>query len=174
MRPSPIQLRHVIYTKVAVAPTVSERDSPSAAIGFNFDGVNIHAKVGVASKPGQQENPRDFLIDLEITIDNAEGKAAPYNVDIGVIGVFNVLPGLPKEKRENLVTVNGASILYGAIREIVLSLTSRFASGALTLPGMNFEDAAPLAKNGAIRSTPSTQTAEQKPSPPRRTKKSSQ
>ena len=174
MRPSPIQLRHVIYTKVAVAPTVSERDSPGPAIGFNFDGVKIHAKVGVAGKPEQQEDPRDFLIDLEITIDNAEGKTVPYNVDIGVTGVFNVLPGLPKEKRVNLVAVNGASILYGAIREIVLSLTSRFASGALTLPGMNFEDIAQSSKNDDIHFTPSIQAVEQKTSTPRRAKKSSQ
>ncbi len=172
MRPSPIQLRHVIYTKVAVAPSVSEKNSVGKTIGFDFNGVNIRAKVGVAGKPGQEDDPRDFLIDLEITIDNAEGKTAPYNVDIGVIGVFNVLPGLPKEKRESLVTVNGASILYGAIREIVLSLTSRFASGVLTLPGMNFEDA--VTRNGAIHSTPSIQTAEQKPIAPRRAKKSRQ
>ena len=143
MRPSPIQLRHLIYNKVAVSPNHSEEESPGRAVGFDFDGVNIRAKVGIARKPGQERDPRDFLVNLEIRIDSKEGKAAPYDIDVGVVGVFEVLPSLAREKREDLVTVNGASILYGVIREAVLSLTSRFVGGALTLPGMNFEDDAP-------------------------------
>jgi len=99
--------------------------------------------VDAALKQDQQDDPRDFLITLNFGIDNKTGKKAPYDIEVGVIGVFNVLPSLPIEKREDLVTVNGASILYGVIREIVLSLTSRFAEGPLTLPGMNFEDTAP-------------------------------
>jgi hypothetical protein len=143
MRPSPIQLKHVIYTKVSVTPRAAETEASGQAVGFAFDGVGIRAKVGMARKGGQEKDPRDFLVNLEIEIDNKEGKAAPYDIGVGVVGVFDVLPSLPKEKREDLVAVNGASILYGIIREVVLSLTSRFAGGALTLPGMNFEDDAP-------------------------------
>ncbi len=116
---------------------------PQQAVGFDFEGVGIRANIGTARREGQQEDPRDFLVNLEIVVDNKEGKPAPYNIDVGVVGVFNVLPSLPKERREDLVTVNGASILYGVIREVVLLLTSRFSAGALTLPGMNFEDSAP-------------------------------
>jgi len=126
------------------------------AVGFNFEGVNIHAKVGTALKKGQEDDPRDFLVNLEIVIDNKEGKPSPYQVDVGVVGVFSVLPSLPKEKREDLLTVNGASILYGAIREMVLSLTSRFAGGALTLPGMNFEDDAPSSRTTKATAQPSS------------------
>ena len=143
MRPSPIQLKHVIYTKVSVTPYTAKNEQPEQAIGFDFEGVNIRSKVGIARKPGQENDPRDFLVDLEVEIDNRQGKATPYNIEVGVIGVFDVLPSLPRERREDLVAVNGASILYGIIREAVLSLTSRFASGALTLPGVNFEDNAP-------------------------------
>ncbi|MEI6302988.1 MAG: hypothetical protein WCR74_16215 [Betaproteobacteria bacterium] len=160
MRPSPLQLRHVIYTKVSVLPNAIDKKTEgklgsTSAVGFDFVGVSIRAKVGSALKAGQDDDPRDFLVDLDIVIDNKEGKPTPYGIDIGVVGVFNVLPSLPKEKRQDLVTVNGASILYGVIREIVLLLTSRFSSGALTLPGMNFEDSISAdATKKAVESAP--------------------
>lgn len=141
MRPSPIQLLHVIYRRIAVME--SRPNKKATVIGFDFQGVRLKAKVGSALKKGQEADPRDFVVDLELAIDNKDGKPTPYDLDIAVVGVFNVLPSLPIERREDLVTVNGASILYGAIRELVLGLTSRFSSGPMTLPGMNFEDHAP-------------------------------
>jgi len=163
MRPSPLQLQHVIYEKVSVLPHSGGRHSkgksaPQQAVRFDFEGVGIRANVGTAGREGQQEDPRDFLVNLEIIVDNKEGKPAPYDIDVGVVGVFNVLPSLPKERREDLVTVNGASILYGVIRELVLLLTSRFSAAPLTLPGMNFEDSAPSAQTQrSVKETPPSQ-----------------
>lgn len=160
MRPSPLQLRHVIYTKVSVLPNPTGKDAkgkdiPKRAVGFDFEGVSIRSKVRTARREGQDEDPRDFLVNLEVVIDNKDGKPAPYGIDVGVVGVFNVLPSLAKERREDLVAVNGASILYGVIREIVLLLTSRFSTGALTLPSMNFEDiASDNRTNRASEATP--------------------
>lgn len=156
MRPSPLQLQHVIYNKISVLPFAKEGERPPRAIGFDFEGVSIRAQISTGIKEGQGDDPRDFVVTLNVTLDNNEGKPAPYNVDVGVIGVFKVLPSLPKEKREDLVTVNGASILYGAIREIVLSLTSRFAAGGLTLPGMNFEDDVPSKQSSNTATRTST------------------
>ena len=151
MRPSPIQLLHVVYRRVAVNEyAAGDRNGESTAIGFDFQGVNIKAKVGCGLKRGQDKNPRDFLVELEVLIDNREGKPTPYNVEVGIIGIFKVLPPLPPERREDLVAVNGASILYGTIREIVLGLTSRFAAGPMTLPGMNFEDHAPSSAGDSL------------------------
>jgi preprotein translocase subunit SecB len=141
MRPSPIQLIHTVYRRIAVSE-VADSDIQSA-LGFDFQGVRIKAKLGGGPKKGQEQDPKDFLITLALTIENSEGKRTPYNVDVSVMGVFKVLPSLPKERREDLVTVNGASILYGAVREMVINLTSRFPAGALILPGMNFQDHAP-------------------------------
>lgn len=144
MRPSPLQLQRVLYRKVSVLPTPTpEGETAVKAAGFDFDQVSIRSAIGSGARAGQEEDPKDFLVNLEIGIDNKDGKPAPYCIDIEVAGVFHVLPSLPKEKRLDLVTVNGASILYGVIREIVSLLTSRFASGTLTLPGMNFEDSLP-------------------------------
>lgn len=150
MRPSPIQLRHVIYERVMVRPHAGEHAPDVRSVEFDFQGVNIRAVIGAGLKQGQESDPRDFIIRLAVVIDNKEGKKAPYDIDIGIAGMFNVLPSLPIERREDLVTVNGASILYGVIREIVLSLTSRFSKGSITLPGMNFEDNAPSRQSKQI------------------------
>jgi len=166
MRPSPIQLQHVLYEKVLVQPHGGEQAPAVKGIALDFNGVNIRSVIRTGLKAGQQEDPRDFLIRLSVTIDNKEGKKIPYDLDIGVLGVFNVLPSLPIERREDLVTVNGASILYGVIREMVLSLTSRFSPGALTLPGMNFEDNAPSKQkvaDGAAPSLPQASLAKRLP-----------
>lgn len=148
MRPSPIQLMHVVYTRVNVS--ASGLDISESVIGFDFQGVRIKANVRCGLKEGQEADPRDFLVTLGIVLENKEGKPTPYNIDVSLLGVFKVLPSLAPEKREDLVTVNGASILYGAIRETVLSLTSRFKPGPLTLPGMNFEDHAPSVRKQLI------------------------
>jgi preprotein translocase subunit SecB len=140
MRPSPIQLMHLVYKKVAVAENTDLMNKKPSGLGFDFEGVRLKANLGTGIKSGQENDPRDFLIDLEISIDNKEGKPTPYVLNVAVLGIFKVLPSLPLEKRQDLLTVNGASILYGVIREMVLSLTSRFPSGPLTLPGMNFQD----------------------------------
>lgn len=149
MRPSPLQLQRVIFNRVSILPHAAQERAISAA-GFDFDGVGIRSDIGVGQKQGQADDPRDFLVKLQVTIDNKEGKVAPYTIDVEVLGLFNVSGSLPKERREDLLTVNGASILYGAIREMVLSLTSRFAAGGLTLPGVNFEDDAPSVRGTKV------------------------
>ena len=144
MRPSPIQLKHVVYSKVLVEPFIVDgKEQEQPAVDFDFQGVNVRSKIGCGKKAGEEVDPRDFFVELEIEIDNKLGKQAPYSVAISVLGLFNVLPSLAAEKREDLIVVNGASILYGVIREMTLSLTSRFAAGPFTLPGMNFEEDAP-------------------------------
>lgn len=41
------------------------------------------------------------------------------------------------------MVVNGLSILYGAIRELCTTITSRMPHGAICLPGANFLDHRP-------------------------------
>lgn len=41
---------------------------------------------------------------------------------------------------EDLAAVNGTSLLWSAVREQVLSLTSRMPAGPVMLPTMNFYD----------------------------------
>ena len=167
MRPSPIQIKQVVYSKIIVEPNDAYESTPTSALNFDFLGVNLKSRIGHGLAKGQEADPKDFFIELEIGIDNKQGKATPYRIEIAVLGLFTVLPSLVIEKREDLVVINGASILYGIIREMTLSLTSRFASGPLTLPGINFEDHMPSQKKPKASSsepTPPVNTRAKSPS----------
>ena len=60
---------------------------------------------------------------------------------MALVGFFGCRDGFPSpEDEEQFVRVNGSSMLYGAAREIVRSLTSRGPWGELMLPGISFYD----------------------------------
>ncbi len=65
-------------------------------------------------------------------------KLSPYRGKVSIIGFFKVAKTWPAEKRQELVGVNGASVLYSAVREMVLIVTGRSSHGELMLPTMSF------------------------------------
>jgi preprotein translocase subunit SecB len=143
MKPSPLQVNRLIFTKVNIEPTFSpfEENSHSIdALNFDFDKVvfNVAIETGIAE--GQDENPLDYYVELKYSILNEAGKICPYKVDMAAAGIMKVSEKIPVAKRDNIVTVNGASILMGAIREMVSTITSRSALGLLMLPTVNFAD----------------------------------
>ena len=63
-----------------------------------------------------------------------------------MLGLFLVLNEYPQEKIERLVKVNGPSMLYGALREIVKAVTLRGPYGGIVLPSPSFYLPESLAK----------------------------
>lgn len=74
------------------------------------------------------------------------------------------MSGLPAEKQEVLLLVNGSSMLYSALREALLTMTFRCTNGPVMLPSVHFvqlekqytENQA--AKAGAMLSAPADTT----------------
>jgi preprotein translocase subunit SecB len=60
----------------------------------------------------------------------------------GIVRMHLTKPDGQAEERRVLALVNGASLLYGTVREMVSSITSRSAHGPLLLPSLNFQDLA--------------------------------
>lgn len=101
---------------------------------FDFDGVEVKVKVDVATNKEQGDSPSDFMVTVVLQVPNGEiGKKAPYTVDVNAIGWFSLAPGV-SDDREEIVRVNGASLLLGAVRELVCTITARSALGVMTLP----------------------------------------
>lgn len=143
MTPSPLQLKSYFFTKVLVELAKPFEDPESTdvkATDFNFNGVNIGTEIGVAVAEHQTDSPTDFMVELKISILNKDGASCPYKIDVAIIGIFDISEKIDKEKRENIVTVNGVSILFGCVREMVASITSRSMHGMLILPTANFTD----------------------------------
>ena len=89
-----------------------------------------------------QKDPTDYLVGLEVKIESArKGVRAIYEGKVEFLGQFQVSDSLPEEKRLRAVTVNGASILYGAVREMVANVTARGPHPMITLPSLSFLDA---------------------------------
>src|SRR5690606_5939790 len=124
MKPSPIQAKHIGFYSVEVSPR-KLNDGEDSGMGFDWNGVVIGAPV----KHHVVENDEDssVIVTLDIIVNNESGKAkCPYNIDISAWGVFFCIDkSIPWNDALDLIVVNGASMLYGSVRELLLNLTSR-------------------------------------------------
>lgn len=144
MQSSPLQLKKHIFRKVHIEPTEQVDEIATiedSSTNFDFEGVTFRVGLTSAFAEDQANDPSDFAVVCEIAIENTVGKRCPYTIDIELQGFFTIDPRFAKPReREDIVLVNGASILYGAIREMVLTITSRSIFGAMQLPTMDFRD----------------------------------
>jgi hypothetical protein len=167
MKPAPLQLLQLIFRKVSVE--VDERHAPEEPPNpftsiFVFDGVEITTECGIGDLDPDHERGRLYLVTLRVVIDNQakrqgpQRKYCPYLIDVEVRGVVVVPKGAEQlGPPDDLASVNGSSLLWSAVREQVLSVTSRMSAGPVMLPTMNFHDhktsskddtqATPAAKN---------------------------
>lgn len=150
MKPSPIQLLQLtfkrVYVEIDQAHAPAEPPNPMTAV-FVFDGVSITTQVGLAEVDLDHERGPMYLVSLQVLIDNKastdepDRKFSPYRIDIEAAGIILLPNGAEKlGSPHDLVTVNGASLLWSAIREQLLTLTSRMPAGPVMLPTVHFHD----------------------------------
>lgn len=165
MQPSSLQLIDHAFLHIDIRP----RTEPNL---FLHDGRNnrdrfIFNRTTISSQIDQSvgtDNPEDpftmVMVKLTIKLENEGENPPPYLCDIACVGYFGILKRVfPDEtKRIDTAVVNGASILYGMIREKVSDITSRSWYGTLTLPTANFADMAPSAQKARLESTPEVNT----------------
>ncbi len=146
MQLSPLQLMEYTFDGVSVTPVDGYEADPAFAPGLVFfpGKLAMSAKTGVALLD-EQEKFSDFGVKLTLRIGPKEGTQAPYNIQVSVHGTvrmhLNQAQG-QSEERQVRALVNGASLLYGAVREMVSTITSRSAHGPLLLPSLSFQDLA--------------------------------
>ena len=61
-------------------------------------------------------------------------------MDVEAVALLHISESLPAKRRDELAEVNGLAIVYGALREMIVGITSRMEYGTLVLPGVNFQD----------------------------------
>ena len=150
MKPSPIQLLQLTFKRIHIeidpehAP--DEPANPLTTV-FVFDGVGITTEIGLAEIDLEHERGPMYLVSLQLMVDNQpsdaepDRKFSPYRINMEVAGIVLLPKGAEKlGNPHDLVSVNGAGLLWSAIREQVLNLTSRMPAGPVMLPTVHFHD----------------------------------
>jgi hypothetical protein len=159
MKPSPIQLLQLMFKRVSVELDAKhlppEIPNPLHA-AFTFDGVSIQTEVGIGVAEHDPERGQVFFLELRVAVDNkpipetTDQKFAPYAIDVAAEGVVLIPKGAERlGPPEDLAAGNGASLLWSAVREQVLAITSRMRAGPAMLPTVHFHDL----KRGATKTT---------------------
>jgi|SRR5579859_1401621 len=87
------------------------------------------------------EDKRNWMLNVRVSLKRANENPIPYEGVIECVGIFKVSPQWPEDQIEKLVMVNGTSLVYGSIREMICSITARSAFNMLTLPSQSFLEA---------------------------------
>src|SRR5690606_29792616 len=130
-----LRMGRLIFTKVHVEVN-QHADLSRSAEEFEFNGHPVVTEIAAGIKKGQEDFPVDFLVKVRITIlhENDNTNPAPYDIDVEAQALFSLDPDFPPQteaetkqeriaKRDELVRINGGSIIIGAIREIVTQIT---------------------------------------------------
>lgn len=150
MTPSPVQILQLFFQKVNIefdaerAP--KELPNPLTNV-FTFDGVALSTEVAIYEADRNHERGQIFGVSLSLKIQNVvdteqpEQLFSPYLIDISADALILVRNGSDKfGPPETLALVNGASLIWSAIREQVLNNTSRMKAGPVMLPTVHFQD----------------------------------
>ena len=90
------------------------------------------------------EDPQSYRVKLVVSFGKVKKDHTPehYRGEVEMIGYFKIHPDYPSQHAETLIGVTAISVLYGAARELISSLTSRHPYGTLSIPSVSFIDEA--------------------------------
>lgn len=146
MQLSPLQLLEYTFYGVSVMPVDGYVADPEFSAGLVFfpGKLALSADTGLALLT-EEASYSDFGVRLTLRVGPKEDSLAPYQIEVSVRGVMRMhltqSIGQAEERRVRAL-VNGASLLYGVVREMVSNITSRSAHGQLLLPSLSFADLA--------------------------------
>lgn len=131
---SPLQLEHYFYERMQCAAepsiTIEEIEAWQAA---NLERFDLRVEAG-----NNPESDRQWQVRVDLSSNPDFPDTAPYDLHFTAIGIFHVDEDFKHDNLERLIRVNGASVLYSAMREFVALFTSRAPWGAVKLPTVNF------------------------------------
>ncbi|MDQ8196306.1 protein-export chaperone SecB [Coraliomargarita sp. SDUM461004] len=134
LKPSPLQLISQDTLEVAIKAS-------KAGDAFGSGNIAVDREVEQSA-----EDPNRWTVMLDVTLQAVEGEAAPpYTGHIKLLGFYKVHEDYRGDS-DRLIRITGASMLYGAAREMVSYITARSPNGMLTLPSISFYEEAPAKK----------------------------
>lgn len=131
MKPSILQLEEYYFTEARIS--LSPSFKPGKGIKLSAEQLDCQIKSSYV-----EEND-SYYIELLFNLEPAKHTKinVPYDISLCIAGKITVSPDYKGDK-EQIAVINGASLLYSAVREHLLYLTSRYPFGSITIPTVNF------------------------------------
>lgn len=124
---APIDLKSYFFPFVQVA----------ADPEFNEEQQEISPDIEVKSAVEHDESNGIYQVTLSITVlPETEEAKLPYGIELIAVGLFTVIDKVEDPVR--MLKINGASILYSAAREFLITITSRGPWPSFVLPTASF------------------------------------
>jgi preprotein translocase subunit SecB len=133
MNLSPLQLKHYSLNGVHIEP-VEGFQRNEEDLYASFDNIDISAEIKLG-EPAEKSSVYGLKLTLRV---NPKGETFPYRFTIGIEGFFEVVASNGLDDARKLAAVNGASVLYGILRQTLLDLTRSFENGPVMLPTLHF------------------------------------
>lgn len=137
MNPSFLTLKDIKFTKIHI-----EVDSKVKIGASDFDFKD--SLIGCDIKHGAMKNEENswwLLMGFANSNDGDDVKKCPYLFEFQALGIISIDEQFePANLKEKLVFESGSALIYGAIREMTINLTSRSIPGPLMLPTPMFKD----------------------------------
>jgi preprotein translocase subunit SecB len=153
----PLTLNHHFFPTVMVAAKPESVKSHPSEVQFGYD---FQFSVEILKNPA---NDLDYQVQLTIAADEKAGFVQGYDIKLVIVGFVGIDSQYPAADRDSLVAMVGPTLLYGAAREFILSITLRGPFPPVYLPTVSFipaETAAagdgPIPKKRKKRSVSST------------------
>jgi preprotein translocase subunit SecB len=131
MKPSPLHLTDYFVTDLHVS--ANPKFDSKQEIPLRFEDFQVAFEATCAP-----EKKREWQVILKLAHQPPAEANVPYRFTAEIVGIFVLLDGFPEERIERLVKTNGASMLYGVLREIIRATTARGPYSAIILPSTSF------------------------------------
>lgn len=140
MKPSPLLLEGTFLEEVSFLANPEYSKDGNSEYPSDWDkafgdwGLASNVAVSKAS-----DNPERYGVRLLVNLGKSDAEVeSPYTIKIVMVGMFSVRDNINITDKLKFVYANGAAVLYGAIRDLVFTLSSRGPSFPLLLPAVMF------------------------------------
>ncbi len=130
MKASPLDLTAYFVTELSL--TANLEFLPEKTTRLRMEDLRISTDLR------RQEGKPSWQLVLKVQQNVGPERNSPYNFALTLIGLFDAHPSVPVEKTEQMVRVNGSSMLYAAAREILRADMARGPHFPLLLPSVSF------------------------------------
>ena len=147
MKSAPIFLENYFVTELTL--TANKDFDPEKGPDVDFSSFKV-----IPTYLSDAKDRRHWQVTLRVQHQPGPEAPSPYAFALELAGFFVVHPTVPDDVIDRIVKTNGASMLYGAAREIIRSLTGQAPFGQVILPSISFYEPRSAAETEAIE--PST------------------